>query len=173
MDFQRLILFGALGMVLLLLWQAWLEHDSSKNNANFNSNTSMSAASGTAQNGAYGTKVEADDVPQAPTASAAPESADTPSAIPVNQSLPGERRITVETDLVRVEIDTQGGDLRSLGLLTYPVSLDQPDSPFMLLNDSGADLFLIQDGLLSAGQQAPNHHTVFFYRSPERHTLPR
>ncbi len=90
MDFQRLILFGALGMVLLLLWQAWLEHDSSKNNANFNSNTSMSAASGTAQNGAYGTKVEADDVPQAPTASAAPESADTPSAIPVNQSLPGD-----------------------------------------------------------------------------------
>ena len=95
MDFQRMILFGALGMVLLLLWQSWLEYESGKNNANFNSNTSMSAASGTAQNGAIGTRVEADDVPQAPTASAAPESADTPSAIPVNQSLPGARRITV------------------------------------------------------------------------------
>ena len=161
MDFQRMILFGALGMVLLLLWQSWLEYESGKNNTGFNSNTSMSAASGTVQNGANGTNVEADDVPQAPAASAAPETTDTPSAIPLSQSLPGARRITVETDLVRAEIDTQGGDLRHLGLLTYPVSLDQPDIPFVLLNDSGADLFLIQDGLLSAGQQAPNHHTVF------------
>ena len=161
MDFQRMILFGALGMVLLLLWQSWLEYESGKNNTGFNSNTSMSASSGTAQNGAIGTNVEADDVPQAPAASAAPETTDTPSAIPASQSLPGAHRITVETDLVRAEIDTQGGDLRHLGLLTYPVSLDQPDIPFVLLNDSGADLFLIQDGLLSAGQQAPNHHTVF------------
>ena len=37
MDFQRMILFGALGMVLLLLWQSWLEYESGKNNTGFNS----------------------------------------------------------------------------------------------------------------------------------------
>jgi len=162
MDFQRLILFGALGMVLLLLWQSWLEYESGKNGAVMNASTAASQVSGTAQ---YDTttaaKPEADDVPQAPTVSAAPETSDTASAIPVSQSLPGERRVTVETDIIRVEIDTKGGDLRQLALLTYPVSLDEPDTPFVLLNDSGADLFLIQDGLLSAGQQAPNHHTIF------------
>ena len=36
MDFQRLILFGALGMVLLLLWQSWLEYEADKNSTNFN-----------------------------------------------------------------------------------------------------------------------------------------
>ncbi len=161
MDFQRLILFGALGMVLLLLWQSWIEYESGKNPVARNTNTSISAASGTAQSTTGQTAIQADDVPQAPAVATAPAATDTPSAIPVNQSLPGARRITVETDLVRAEIDTRGGDLRRLGLLTYPVSLDEPDTPFMLLNDSGADLFLIQDGLLSAGQEAPNHHTVF------------
>jgi YidC/Oxa1 family membrane protein insertase len=160
MDFQRLILFGALGMVLLLLWQSWLEYEADKNSTNFN--TATSTQSTTAQSvGNNTTQADADDIPQAPTASAATESADTPSTVPVSQSLPAERRIIVETDLVRAEIDTKGGDLRRLSLLTYPVSLEEPDVPFVLLNDSGADLFLIQDGLLSTGKDAPNHHTVF------------
>jgi len=160
MDFQRLILFGALGMVLLLLWQSWLEYEADKNSTSFN--TATSTQSTTAQSvGNNTSQANADDVPQAPTVSAATESADTPSPVPVSQSLPAERRIIVETDLVRAEIDTKGGDLRHLSLLTYPVSLEEPDVPFVLLNDSGADLFLIQDGLLSTGKDAPNHHTVF------------
>jgi len=160
MDFQRLILFGALGMVLLLLWQSWLEYEADKNSTSFN--TATSTESTTAQSvGNNTSQADADDVPQAPTASAVTESADTPSPVPVSQSLPAERRIIVETDLVRAEIDTKGGDLRHLSLLTYPVSLEEPDVPFVLLNDSGADLFLIQDGLLSTGKDAPNHHTVF------------
>ena len=159
MDFQRLILFGALGMVLLLLWQSWLEYEADKNSTSFN--TTATTESTTQNVGNNASKADADDVPQAPTVSAATESADTPSPVPVSQSLPAERRIIVETDLVRAEIDTKGGDLRRLSLLTYPVSLEEPDVPFVLLNDSGADLFLIQDGLLSTGKDAPNHHTVF------------
>jgi len=159
MDFQRLILFGALGMVLLLLWQSWLEYEADKNSTSFN--TTASTESTTQNVGNNTSQADADDVPQAPTVSAATESADTPSPVPVSQSLPAERRIIVETDLVRAEIDTKGGDLRRLSLLTYPVSLEEPDVPFVLLNDSGADLFLIQDGLLSTGKDAPNHHTVF------------
>ena len=31
MDFNRLILFGALGMVLMLLWQSWQEYVAEKN----------------------------------------------------------------------------------------------------------------------------------------------
>ncbi|HCX86426.1 MAG TPA: hypothetical protein DG761_00215, partial [Gammaproteobacteria bacterium] len=161
MDFQRLILFGALGMVLLLLWQSWLEYESGKNGAAMNANTPASQVSGAAQDTTTATKPEADDVPQAPAVSAAPETSDTAAAIPLSQSLPGERRVIAETDIIRAEIDTRGGDLRRLALLTYPVSLDEPDTPFVLLNDSGADLFLIQDGLLSAGREAPNHHTIF------------
>ena len=160
MDFQRLILFGALGMVLLLLWQSWLEYEADKNGTSFNAATSAQSATTQGANNASG-ESQADDVPQAPTASAAVESTDIPSTVPVSQSLPAERRVIVETDLIRAEIDTKGGDLRHLSLLTYPVSLEEPDTPFVLLNDNGADLFLIQDGLLSADKDTPNHHTVF------------
>ena len=160
MDFQRLVLFGALGMVLLLLWQSWLEYEADKNGTSFNAATSAQSATTQGANNASG-ETQVDDVPQAPTASAAVESTDIPSTVPVSQSLPAERRVIVETDLIRAEIDTKGGDLRHLSLLTYPVSLEEPDTPFVLLNDKGADLFLIQDGLLSADKDTPNHHTVF------------
>ena len=160
MDFQRLILFGALGMVLLLLWQSWLEYEADKNGTSFNAATSAQSATTQGANNASG-ETQVDDVPQAPTASAAVESTDIPSTVPVSQSLPAERRVIVETDLIRAEIDTKGGDLRHLSLLTYPVSLEEPDTPFVLLNDKGADLFLNQDGLLSADKDTPNHHTVF------------
>ena len=71
------------------------------------------------------------------------------------------QRMVVETDLLRVEIDTQGGDLRVLELLTYPVRIDEPEQPFRLLNDADGDLFLVQSGLLGSGRELPNHHTLF------------
>ena len=117
MDFQRLILFGALGMVLLLLWQSWLEYEADKNGTSFNAATSAQSATTQGANNASGGS-QADDVPQAPTASAAVESTDIPSTVPVSQSLPADRRVVVETDLIRAEIDTKGGDLRHLSLLT-------------------------------------------------------
>ena len=168
MDFQRLILFGALGMVLLLLWQAWLEHEAGQQSTIATSTQlAQSVSPGTAQSGtATGATAADDDVPQAPTTRQSPEPGVT-TAVPVNQTLPSAQRVVVETDLVRAEIDTIGGDLRYLELLTYPVAVDKPDQPFVLLNDSGADLFLIQGGLLGSGHEFPNHHTPFSTRATD------
>ena len=172
MDFQRLILFGALGMVLLLLWQAWLEHDSGQPSAIATSTQpAQSVSPGLAQSGAATSATATDDVPRAPTTRQSPEPGDT-TAVPVNQTLPSAQRIVVETDIVRAEIDTNGGDLRYLELLTYPVAVDRPDEPFVLLNDSGADLFLIQDGLLGSGHEFPNHHTPFSARATDVRLAP-
>ena len=172
MDFQRLILFGALGMVLLLLWQAWLEHESGQQSAIATSSQSAQSVSpGLAQSGAATSATATDDVPRAPTTRQSPEPGDT-TAVPVNQTLPSAQRIVVETDIVRAEIDTNGGDLRYLELLTYPVAVDRPDEPFVLLNDSGADLFLIQDGLLGSGHEFPNHHTPFSARATDVRLAP-
>jgi len=162
MDFHRLVLFGALGMVLLLLWQAWQEHEASKYPS------VQSAAISQPQNGltsaaSGGASSSSEGVPQTPTTSADPSAVvnSSPASVPQSISLPSAKRIQVQTDLIRAQIDTQGGDLRKLELLTYPVSLDDPDTPFVLLNDSGADLFLMQSGLLGVGHDAPNHHAIF------------
>ena len=170
MDFQRLILFGALGMVLLLLWQAWLEHESGQNSpARVSSSLTQPDNSGGVTPGITTAEPTKDDVPQAPTTPnlSGKTGSAAPSVVPAaSQALPRADRIVVQTDLVRAEIDTNGGDLRRLELLTYPVTLDQPDEPFILLNDTGVDLFLIQGGLLGSGHEFPNHHTPF--KAPAR-----
>ena len=90
-------------------------------------------------------------------ASTAASSSDTPAA---NASSVGQR-ITVTTDLVKAEIDTTGGDLRSLQLLKHNAAEDA-SKPFELFTDKGAHLYVAQTGLIAAGNAAlPTHKTVF------------
>ena len=71
------------------------------------------------------------------------------------------QRVEVVTDLLRAELDTYGGDLRVLDLITYPEKLEAPDEPFRLLTDSGPDLYWAQNGLLGSQSNLPNHHTEY------------
>jgi YidC/Oxa1 family membrane protein insertase len=67
----------------------------------------------------------------------------------------------VETDLMRVVIDTNGGDLRRADLLAYPESTEPDSPPFRLLNDSLPNLFVVQSGLRTPDGEEPTHHAVF------------
>ena len=157
MDFQRLILFTGLALVLVLIWQAWILH---------NATPVVPVMSQTAQQSGQGQAiaVNTEDVPSAPTtASTVTSTAANEVPKPTFKTLPTGHIVVVETDLIRAAIDTYGGDLRRLELLTYPEKLDYPDEPFRLLNEEGADLFVIQGGLLGTGRQGelPNHHTQY------------
>jgi len=162
-DFQRLILFTGLALVLVLIWQAWIEYDGKRRLPAVG--TERIADSGLDQNQSVSARAGSDaplkqDVPSAP---AAPDKPVTQIQSPVllASALPSNNTLTVETDLVRAHIDTYGGDLRHLDLLTYPVTLDRPDHPLSLLHDKGADLFVIQGGLLGVQGELPNHHTPY------------
>jgi YidC/Oxa1 family membrane protein insertase len=149
MENQRLLLFAALMFVLFLLWQNWLEFQALKH------------------------PPPAPPVAAAPTDSTRPTSApapgrDVPAAAPVPsaalgaQALAGGQRVRVVTDVFEAEIDTVGGDLRQVGLRTYPESVQRPDQPFLLLKDSGADFFIAQSGLVALNNgPAPNHYAAF------------
>ena len=163
MDIQRLILFTGLALVLVLIWQAWIEYDGKRRLPAVG--TERIADSGLDQNQSVSARAGSDaplkqDVPSAP---AAPDKPVTQIQSPVllASALPSNNTLTVETDLVRAHIDTYGGDLRHLDLLTYPVTLDRPDHPLSLLHDKGADLFVIQGGLLGVQGELPNHHTPY------------
>jgi len=154
-DFQRLILFTGLALVLVLIWQAWVEH---------NVTPVVPTMSQTAQQSGQGQAiaVNTEDVPSAPTtASTITSTAANEVPKPTLKTLPTSHIVVVETDLIRAAIDTYGGDLRRLELLTYPEKLDYPDEPFRLLNEEGADLFVIQGGLLGTQGELPNHHTQY------------
>ncbi|MDS4019106.1 MAG: membrane protein insertase YidC [Candidatus Competibacter sp.] len=154
MENQRLILFAALVFVLFMLWQNWQEFQARKHPPPA-SPVATAPAGPTAP--AKPAAVPGQDVPSvAPAASAGP------------QALGGGQRVRVVTDLFEAEIDTIGGDLRQVGLRTYPESVQQRDQPFLLLKDSGAEIFIAQSGLLALnGGPAPNHYAPFVAEQSE------
>ena len=160
MDFQRLILLSGLALVLMLLWQSWVEYSSNDTeavNQQQSSTTNYSASNGEQ----LPTPTYEGDLPSVPSAATGSSNKDAIAVAVTKKEVAQSDRVVVETDLLRVEIDTHGGDLRALELLTYPVSIDELDQPFRLLNDTGGDLFFVQSGLLGTGRELPNHHTKF------------
>ena len=114
MDFQRLVLLAGLALVLMLLWQSWLQFDTERN-PSITMEQKTTATDGTATESASNEKlVDRADIPSVPSTPAT--SSSTPSATPSvsRTAVESAQRVVVETDLLRVEIDTQGGDLRVL-----------------------------------------------------------
>ena len=149
MDNARLILFVALSVVVLLLWQAWQNDFGTRPP----SQTPSAAATGHAAS---------PDAGHAPPAAAANVPVQGPQASPSAgpAALMRGERVRVTTDLLEVEIDTAGGDLREAKMLRYPVAKDRPNEPFTLLNDDTPKIFVAQSGLL-ADTAAPDHHAHY------------
>jgi len=142
MDNQRIFLFAILSVLILMLWSAWeSEHRPEP----------IPAA-----------KQEVPVVPATPTV---PGKVGAPAA--ANTQLETSERIQVSTDLLRMEIDTQGGDIRVVELLKYSISLDQPGTPLRLLEDQGPRVFITQTGLIGREAVLPNHKSS--YTSEKRH----
>lgn len=81
-------------------------------------------------------------------------------------SAAGRQRVQVSTDVLNVQLDTQGGDLRFVALPTYPVSREDA-SAFTLMSDHAPYLFVAQTGFSSQhSEDAPNHHQLFQVDSP-------
>lgn len=153
MDNQRLILVIALSLVLLLLWQAW------------ENERRPPAAPTTATSENRQTAPDASGVPAAPVL----RGSDAPAAVGTSSGpeAPGADTpaVSVKTDLLTLEIDPAGGTLRRLDLLQYPVAADKPEQPVRLLNPEGADIFMVQSGLIGNDGNYPTHKTTF---TPER-----
>ena len=154
MDFQRLLLVIALALVTLMLYQAW-QKDFGQPPASpttIVATTPSHSAAVSAQS----------DVPTA--AIAAPPAAK--SAAPITSpALQSGRYIRVVTDNYVIELDTRGGDLRRADLRHYPVSVEEKNKPFRLMDDGSSDLFVAQSGLLpgagTAASDTPDHHALF------------
>ena len=146
MDTTRLILVVSLGLVLLLIWQAWQQEYGIAPSGREAPVASPEAVEGPA------------DVPTV----VSEEQPESPEALQetVQSPLESAQRIYVHTDVLDVEIDTRGGDIRTAKLLKYPVSVKQPDEPFLLLNDTPPMIFLVQGGFRTR-DPAPTHHAVY------------
>lgn len=151
MDFQRTLLLVALAFTLMLIYQRWIEEGAPPPAQVTQTQTTAADAAAPAPPAIAGA-----DTPRAPAevSSAAPA--------PVAATVSGGRKIVVETDLLRAEISTAGGDIVKLELLKYPVSVERVDTPFVLLKDDPADFFIAQSGIIGgADRQYPTHKTLY------------
>ncbi len=153
MDNQRLFLFVALSFIVLLLWQAWVEDYAPAPQTE----TPPVAQPGASPNAAVGT-----DLPAAAT-----DTVTADSFVPEEIVLQAGQQVVASTDVLRVVIDTTGGDLRQGDLLAYAETTQPGSPPFRLLNDSLPKLFVVQSGLRTPDGEEPTHHVQYRFEQPQ------
>ncbi len=130
LDYVRYSLYAILIVIGLLLYQLWeKEHPKAVV-------TTSAEISTTSSN--Y--------IPQVQTTSNS--ATGTKTAASVSTPVTGEHLIHVATDVLSVDIDALGGNIIQAKLLKFPESLHSPNS-FVLLNNSDANRYIAQSGLLS------------------------
>ena len=152
MDNLRFVLFVFFIFVSYLLWEQWQADYGPKPNVPVATAASQGATTA--------------DIPATDTAASGKGDAVAASS-PTDEGVKQGQRIKVVTDVLRLEIDTQGGDIRVVDLPQYPLNKDQPDQPVRLLNDLPAELFIAQSGILADAGAAPNHHSKWQAQAAE------
>lgn len=156
MDNLRLLLYVAFGFVLLLLWQSWVTMHAPPPSPSPPTSPSEEPAVQQPQ-----------DLPGAGVTEAKPR----PAEVTQDHARQKESRyVVVETDLIRARIDTRGGDIHAIELLTMPVDLGKPEEPQQLFYADGNGRYIMQSGLLhdrlpgaadDLSDRAPSHHAEY------------
>ena len=167
MDNQRILLWAALGFLLLQVWTSWqIDYGPRPTPAPIApSQTGEGAVSpGVIDQSESAVAVSGDDVP-APVSNGAVVTTQLPTESETTvTAAPG---IVVTTDTLRVDISSKGGDINSVSLLQYPTSLETPDDPFVLMSNASTQYFVAQSGLQSTTGDAPSHHSEFVVEQTE------
>ncbi|NOX44109.1 MAG: membrane protein insertase YidC [Gammaproteobacteria bacterium] len=168
MDNQKLILFLALSLVVMLIFQAWEEQFAKPQapvaQSPITAPTTPPTSSDLPSSGLPNSGLPGSSLPNTVS------SIDMPSDLPVPKAAQGVedikltktgKRIYIQSDVLTVEIDTVGGDLRKIDLVKYPATVNKPDVGFTILNDTLPRYFVAQTGLISKNGAAPDHHTLY------------
>jgi YidC/Oxa1 family membrane protein insertase len=158
MDTQRLILFFVFTFSTFMLVDAWQRDQKPQPPAA----TQASGKKSDAKSDAGGIPVPpAPSVGSAPAATPAAAAGAAPTGI-----VAGGQLIKVETDVLRAEISTVGGDIRRLEFKQHKGTLDKTKN-FILFQSTGDNTYIAQSGLI--GQGLPNHRTTYTVASGEYH----
>ncbi len=157
-DFRRTILWVIFGFSMVLLWDQWQIHNGNKATF-FPSPTQQVKATDTA----------ASATPQA-VGVPAPVTPQGAATVPVVETRAVNKElIQVETDVVRLTFDTEGGNLVRVELLKHEDE-QKPGHKIVLLDDSKERIYTAQTGLISSipGVTLPTHKTVMTARPGPR-----
>jgi YidC/Oxa1 family membrane protein insertase len=146
MDLRRALLIGAIGIlsfVLLTKWVAFKDaHTATVQETTHLTNNSDDIPAPAAQERSTSPATPAEDIPTAPEQTAtATKSASAPTT-------DENHIIQVRTDVLQLAVDLRGGDIIELALPKYLAELDNPNKPFVLLEDNANLVYVAQSGLI-------------------------
>lgn len=143
MEFQRILFLGLLIALSWFLWQEWHELHAPDEPVLVLEQQQQQSMDVPDLSSVPSTPVESGNVPSMPSSSISGSSDFTID----NRD---DRLVSVETDVYKISIDRLGGNLVSLYLKEYPVSLDEPDVPYQLMNYQPHHIYEAQSGLVSS-----------------------
>jgi len=154
MDIRRIVLFAALALVTYSLWTSW--------------QADYPPAVVTVHQ--ESTTVKSTDGRMLP-AMAGSESGN-PVIVDQDKTAGGTdklaKTITVRTDVLSLNIDLQHGDIVSASLLDYPISVEEKDKPFPLLQDKAGERYVANSSLFKVeGQKIENIDFNFTSAQPQ------
>jgi YidC/Oxa1 family membrane protein insertase len=166
-DIRRTLLWVVFTMSLVLLWDAWNKHNGQPTlfgapiaTASAPAGASPEAAGGAGVPGAI----------PAPVGSVKEGAAALPVAAAASGAAPAaaaSEQVTVQTDVMRVTLDTRGGDVTRVELSAYKDDTD-PTRPVALI-DRASHRYLAQTGFIGAGGVAlPTHFSLMSLQPGER-----
>ncbi|MCK5897188.1 MAG: membrane protein insertase YidC [Cocleimonas sp.] len=152
MDQQRPLLYFALLFLSYLIWTSWMQDHAPKLVI---PEVSSSSTQGIPTASEKSTTNQL-DIPKGVATAAVPTTA-VPTEIATTNKI---NEIHVKTDVLDLIISAEGGSILQADLLTYPISLEEKDSPVRVLDRSKA--YAAQSGLIgTATDLAPNHYARF------------
>ncbi|MEL7185849.1 MAG: membrane protein insertase YidC [Pseudomonadota bacterium] len=156
MDNQRLLIWAFFGLMAWITYQTWMQ-DYGPKPATPPAAVEAVDAEQPAIPDDGGLPTITDATIDAP----APVVADAPAVTPAATA----PVVRVLTDVLDVEISTQGGTIQSATLRRYPVAKDRPDDLVVLLSTEDLNYGAVQTGIRTAGAPAgtaePTHQAMF------------
>ncbi len=159
-DIRRTILWVIFGFSVVLLWDKWQIHNGKP--PTFFPSATPAAAPEPQRGASAGPSASPGSVPPASSQAAAPGAVPGAAAVPAQGTGPQvHERVTVETDVYRLQFDSEGGTLVFAELRKYADMADKTKG-FVLFDQSPTRVYLPQSGLIGgagATSGLPTHKT--------------
>jgi YidC/Oxa1 family membrane protein insertase len=171
MDLQRTLLIGAIAVLSFMLLTEWVAFKDAKSAAVAQETTRLISNTDEISPDLPEPVVTSshsaeEDLPAAPE-----ETSQTPTtAVESVEQVESARIIEVYTDVLQLAIDLEGGDIVELSLRKYLAELDDPNQPFVLLEDNDTLVYVAQSGLIGTNGIDSNGRANYTASAP-RFTL--
>ncbi len=148
MSNHRLLLYFTLFFIIYLIWAQWQTEYGPK----------PEPVAVTQPDKLADVDLAAEGIPQAVTSTAEEK-----SISPIEkETVSSGQRIKVITDVLDIEINTKGGDIRRVVLRNYSETADKPEEKLVLMTDENINFHVAQSGLVSVNKaSAPSHNTIY------------